>query len=164
MEEATAHPFDPPRIEIGRSLLLAGLSMRYTCDGSPGISAQWQRFLTFFGRIPGQQGRVAYGVNHNADDNGGFDYLCGVEVSAFSGLPDYMNRLQLPQKPYAVFTHRGHVSTILRTHGIIWNSWLPPSGYVATGGPFFERYDETFDPATGLGGIEIWIPIRQRRL
>jgi len=25
--------------------------------------------------------------------------------------------------------------------------------------PTFERYDEKFDPATGNGGLEIWVPI-----
>jgi AraC family transcriptional regulator len=27
-------------------------------------------------------------------------------------------------------------------------------------GPVFELYLETFDPQTGMGGIEIWIPIK----
>jgi AraC family transcriptional regulator len=26
--------------------------------------------------------------------------------------------------------------------------------------PNFERYDEKFDPATGNGGLEIWVPVR----
>jgi len=26
--------------------------------------------------------------------------------------------------------------------------------------PTFERYDETFDPLTGNGGFEIWVPIK----
>jgi AraC family transcriptional regulator len=25
--------------------------------------------------------------------------------------------------------------------------------------PNFERYEETFDPATGNGGLEIWVPV-----
>ena len=27
-------------------------------------------------------------------------------------------------------------------------------------GPAFERYDERFDGRTGLGGLELWIPVR----
>jgi AraC family transcriptional regulator len=26
----------------------------------------------------------------------------------------------------------------------------------------FERYDENFDPATGNGGLEIWLPVREQ--
>jgi AraC family transcriptional regulator len=26
---------------------------------------------------------------------------------------------------------------------------------------FFERYGEEFDPQTGMGGIEVWIPIKE---
>jgi len=43
----------------------------------------------------------------------------------------------------------------------IWNSWLPQSGYVAADAPGLERYDERFNPETGLGGFEIWIPVRK---
>ena len=27
--------------------------------------------------------------------------------------------------------------------------------------PNFERYDEKFDPSTGDGGLEIWIPVKE---
>ena len=26
--------------------------------------------------------------------------------------------------------------------------------------PNFERYDDKFDPATGNGGLEIWVPVK----
>jgi AraC family transcriptional regulator len=28
-------------------------------------------------------------------------------------------------------------------------------------GPEFERYDEKFDPSSGMGEVEIWIPVGQ---
>jgi AraC family transcriptional regulator len=31
----------------------------------------------------------------------------------------------------------------------------------AADAPNFERYDETFDPATGNGGFEIWVPVKE---
>ncbi|HEX5230778.1 MAG TPA: GyrI-like domain-containing protein, partial [Bradyrhizobium sp.] len=61
---------------------------------------------------------------------------------------------------YAVFAHRDHVSTIRRTINTIWNEWLPASGLKAADAPNFERYDANFDPVTGNGGLEIWIPVR----
>ena len=45
------------------------------------------------------------------------------------------------------------------TCSAIWNQGLPDSGYKATDGPWFERYGEEFSGRTGLGGLEIWIPI-----
>jgi len=44
---------------------------------------------------------------------------------------------------------------------------LPESGYqpprAAAGAPdFFERYGEGFNPLTGMGDIEVWIPIAAR--
>jgi AraC family transcriptional regulator len=44
---------------------------------------------------------------------------------------------------------------------MIWNQWLPASGLRAADAPNFERYDEKFDPLTGNGGLEIWLPVRE---
>jgi len=38
---------------------------------------------------------------------------------------------------------------------------MPESGFKATGGPEFERYTKSFDPVSGNGGVEIWVPIRK---
>jgi AraC family transcriptional regulator len=27
--------------------------------------------------------------------------------------------------------------------------------------PSFERYDEKFDPSTGNGGLEFWVPVKE---
>jgi AraC family transcriptional regulator len=104
-------------------------------------------------------GRAAYGVICNTDDAGNADYIAGVEVSDFSGIPGDWARLRIPEQRYAVFTHNDHVAAIRHTWMAIFNKWLPESGYRPTGGPEFERYGEDFDPATGRGGIEIWIPV-----
>ena len=66
-----------------------------------------------------------------------------------------------PKQKYAVFTHRDHISTIRRTVNTIWNHWLPASGLKAADAPNFERYDENFDPLTGDGGLEIWMPVKE---
>jgi AraC family transcriptional regulator len=151
----------PPRIETGKTLLIAGLSERYTHASSAGIPSQWQRFQQHIGHFPGQIGKVAYGVFYNTDDSGTMDYITGVEVADFSELPKEFARLRIPEHLYAVFTHQGHVSAIRGTMNAIWNNWLPASGYEAADAPGFERYDETFNPDSGLGGFEIWIPVRK---
>jgi AraC family transcriptional regulator len=59
-----------------------------------------------------------------------------------------------------VFSHREHISTIRRTVKTIWSKWLPESGHEIADAPNFERFGEELDPKTGLGGFEIWIPIK----
>lgn len=150
---------DAPRIEEGPTLLIAGLGARYTFETNEGIPAQWQRFGPFIGNISGQVGATAYGVCCNSDGAGGFEYICGVEVRDFSAIPRELGRVRIPGRRYAVFTHRGHISTIRSTAYTIWNKFLPESGFDVADAPDFERYDERFDPESGSGEIEIWIPI-----
>jgi AraC family transcriptional regulator len=159
MDETPVATLEPPRFETGKALLIAGSGERYTWETSAGIPALWQRFQAYIGTIPGQISNVAYGVCCNGDDAGNFDYIAGVEVRDFSVLPAGFSRVRIPEQRYAVFSHREHIATIRRTVGTIWNQWLPQSGYRAADAPNFERYGPEFDGRTGMGGLEIWVPI-----
>jgi AraC family transcriptional regulator len=151
---------NPPRFENGGLLLIAGLGERYDGESSgAGIPAQWQRFHPYMGSIAGRVGKSAYGVCYNTDDAGNMDYLCGVEVRDFSALPPDFARLRLPERKYVVFFHREHISAIRTTWNAIWNQWLPESGHEVADAPFFELYSEAFDPRTGNGGVELWVPL-----
>jgi AraC family transcriptional regulator len=161
MDSTALDNLQVPRFETGKPLLVAGISERYTCESGAAIPGQWQHFHQSVDHIPGRIGKVAYGVRCNGDDAGNFDYIAGVEVSDFSDLPRQFSSIRIPAQKYAVFSHRDHVSGIRRTVNTIWNHWLPSSGLKAADAPNFERYDETFDPSTGNGGLEIWIPIRE---
>src|SRR3954451_24072841 len=161
MDSTLLDHLKPPRFETGKPLLVAGIGERYNCDGSAAIPNQWQRFHQCVDNIPDRVGQVAYGVCCNGDDSGNFDYIAGVEVSDFSDLPREFSRVRIPAQKYAVFTHIEHISTIRRTVNTIWNHWLPISGLKAADAPSFERYDVNFDPLTGDGGLEIWIPVRE---
>jgi AraC family transcriptional regulator len=160
MEEAPRTHIAPARFETGHALLIAGIAQRYTCETSAGIPAQWQQFLPRIPTIAGQTGLTAFGVRLNGDDDGNFDYLCGVEVASYSRLPSDLNRVRIAPQKYAVFSHREHISTIRSTWSTIWNKWLPESAHEPVDAPDFERYGEEFDSRTGNGGFEIWIPIR----
>jgi AraC family transcriptional regulator len=159
MDSTVTDNLQAPRFETSKPLLIAGIGERYTCENGAAIPAQWQRFHQSVDRIPGRVGKVAYGVCCNGDDAGNFDYIAGVEVADFSDLPREFSRVRVPQQRYAVFAHREHISTIRRTVNTIWNQWLPSSGLKAADAPNFERYDENFDPQTGNGGLEIWVPV-----
>jgi len=161
MDQTLLEKLDPPRFENGKAFCVAGLVERCSGDSSAGIPAQWQRFAPYIGNITGQIGDVAYGVVYNGDDDGNADYLCGVEVGDFSRVQSELSRVRIPENRYAVFSHRDHVSTIRRTFSTIWSTWFPQSGHEPADAPFFERYDKRFNPTTGLGGLEIWIPLKK---
>jgi AraC family transcriptional regulator len=155
---------EPPRFENGKALLIAGLRERPKTLAA--IPEQWQRTLA--NRIPNRVGRVDYGVCFNTlSDAGTFEYLAGVEVSDFSGLPSELSHLSVPPQKYAVFTHRGHVLKLWSTCDRI-GKWLSQSGYQhasadSAAPDFFERYGEDFDPQAGTGGIEVWVPVQKMR-
>jgi AraC family transcriptional regulator len=162
MDSTLTDKLQPPRFEMSKAMLVAGITERCTHENEgAGIPSQWQRFHQKVEEIPDRVGKVAYGVCCNGDDSGNFDYIAGVEVTDFSDLPREFGRVRIPEARYAVFTHSEHISTIRRTVNTIWNQWLPASDLKVADAPNFERYDENFDPLTGNGGLEIWIPVRE---
>ena len=150
---------ESPRIEDGKSLLIAGL--REPVKSAANIPNLWQRAIVF--KSPLRVGQVDYGLCFNCmSDN--FEYLAGFEVSDFSGLPTELSRVSIPAQKYAVFSHREHVSQLSTTIEKIMSDWFPKSGYQlarpsAESPDFFERYTEEFNPQVGKDGIEVWIPV-----
>jgi AraC family transcriptional regulator len=155
--------FQPDRFEDGKALTLAGLKEHYTPDELKNIPEHWERFRPYMGTVPGQVDEKTYGVCYNV--NGGeLDYLTAVEVADTSKLPSELTYIDIPAQKYAVFVHNDHVSKIKKTIEAIGKEWLPTSGYEPTGYPtFFERY-ENYDPQTGTGDIQIWVPVVSDRL
>ena len=147
------------RFEYAKETVLAGLNESYTFENRVKIPLQWERFAPNIGKVPGQIGQASYGVCWNVSPGRGFEYLSGVEVTDTTRLPAEFTTVRLPAREYAVFTHRDHVSAIGRTIDKIWNEWVPQAGLKVASAPCFERYGKEFDPQTGLGGMEIWIPL-----
>ena len=160
MDSTALDQLPKPRFETGKAFLVAGVGERIHCENGAVIPGLWHRFHQSIDGVPARIGNVAYGVCCNGDDAGNFDYIAGVEVADFSDLPREFHHARIPAQKYAVFSHTDHVSTIRRTISTIWNHWLPASGHEAADAPNFERYDEKFDPKTGNGGLEIWVPIK----
>jgi len=160
MDQSLIVPLNPPRFETGRTLLIAGLGERYTFETNQGIPLLWQRFTPWLGNVPGQVGTVAYGVCCNSDGAGNFEYIAGVEVASFDDLPAEFRPVRIPRHRYAVFTHGNHISTIRGTWYTIMNQWFPQSGHELADAADFEQYDDRFDPHTGSGEVEIWLPLR----
>ncbi len=160
MSALTLSPIEPVRFENGGAKILAGLSRPCTVASVATIPAQWQSFAPHLGHIPGQIGQVAYGVHWNFTDDGEFEYMCAAEVRGGDTLPDGFSQVKLTPQRYAVFLHRDHISAIRNTWAAIHNEWRPANAIEPQHAPSFERYDARFDPRTGNGDVEIWIPVK----
>jgi AraC family transcriptional regulator len=58
-----------------------------------------------------------------------------------------------------VFIHTGHIARFPDTVKQVWGRWLPASRYRHVPAPDFEWYDERWDPETGEGEIDIYVPV-----
>lgn len=152
----------PPTFRNEPARLIAGIRQYYKYEERGGIPAQWQRFNPHFGHIPDGVGQSAYGVCTTApEDRQGFDYTAGVAVRTLDELPEGFAGLRLPARRYAVFKHKDHISKIGSTCAAIYSEWQPKTDKKVAEGPLMmiEHYDESFDPETGEGGVEIWVPL-----
>lgn len=162
-EPAIAVTLPPPRLVSLGPLLIAGIGRRFASDDFAGIPALWQEFHPHLGEIPGQKGNTTFGMVANMARAGDtYFYLAGVEVSDLAGLDSSLTGFRLPAQRWAVFPHEGHVTTIVATVAAVFTQALPSAGLTAGEMPdLLERYGERFNPWTGAGGFEIWVPVKQ---
>jgi AraC family transcriptional regulator len=159
MSNDPSRPALSPRFEDGKAFKVAGLNRRFSMQNTAGIPGLWQSFGPHIGSISGEVPGVAYGVCHNTDGDA-FDYLCGVEVRSPSDLPQGFTLLEVPAGRYAIFHHGGHVTDIHAVMKAIFSDWLPASGHQMAAAPVLERYGREFDPRTGAGGFDIYVPLK----
>lgn len=162
MKELKDVDLPSPRFETRDAFVIAGFSGRFTPGTNEGIPALWQSFGPHIGYVPGQVGGVTYGVCCNPGEDCSFEYIAGVEVRTGEGLPSSFRSIRVEPHRYAVFEHKGHVSTLHQTFYNIFNHWLPASPLESAEAPEFERYSEDFDPLAGTGTVEVWVPVKDR--
>lgn len=153
-----------PQFLDAQPLLLAGMREPLDENAAKNIPLLWQKFSPFIGKTPHQIGLDCYGVCAASYANQQiFFYMAAVEVADFSALPEALSSMQLPAQRYAVFSHSAHVSRIRETIDAVFDQWLPQAQVHHDNQVihFFERYSKDYDPAAGLGGMEIWLPISQ---
>ena len=148
-------------VEDVKSFTIAGLSKKINFNSLTEIPSQWEEFLLMKDEIKNRTGKASYGLCFNLSNQNEFEYLCGVEVTDTVGLDPKFHSMRLNEHNYAVFSHEGHVSAISETSDYIWKNWFPGSDYEydASADFFFERYGVRFDPLSGVGDIEVWVPI-----
>jgi AraC family transcriptional regulator len=103
-----------------------------------------------------------YGAVFECD--GSVDYMAGIEVPRAAKLPAGWTAIRLAAQTYAIFPHRSHVSKISETVAAACQ-WLERSDHERVRGSteqpaFLEHYSEAFDPKTGMGGMEVWVPVK----
>ena len=142
------------------AITVVGLAIR-TRPMSPDIPALWPKFVARIHEIENlSEPRVSYGVmRHGGGDMEDLHYMAAVAVSNASRIPPGMESLAIPAGTYATF--RYPLSGLARGFGEIFGRLLPSSGYVQAPGPYFERYDEAFDPGNPNSEVEIQIPVRR---
>jgi AraC family transcriptional regulator len=138
---------------------IAGLNQSYTMETRLAIPQQWGRFVPMADGVPSAQGKPFYGISWNTKPDCSFDYLTGFEITSGTELPAAFTTLKLDACRYAVFAHTSHVSSLPKTIDTIWTKWVPESGLKIAKAPCIERYTAEFNPQTGLGGMEVWIPL-----
>jgi AraC family transcriptional regulator len=148
-----------PRVQKSPAILIAGMRERFTYDRMQEIPGLWQRFSPYIGTQAEQVERTAYGVVFAMKPE--VDYMAGVQVSSATGAFESLDQVTIPAQQYLVFGHEGHVSKIPETVTTIFQEWLPTSGQTVGDFPaVLERYGEQFNPHTGTGGMEIWVPLK----
>lgn len=149
----------PLRFETAGEILAVGLGGACAFDKAEAITLLWRRFGPQFAGISDLASPIPIGVMSPANEAGAFDYVCAAEVTSFAQAPDGFARVRIAPARYAVFDHPGHVTSIRATYRGIWDRWLGESGETAAEAVSLERHHPTFDPRTGLGGLEVWIPL-----
>lgn len=164
MEDMTMTELAEPQTKHRDAMTVVGLGARYRMDTAENIPALWQKFQQYegsLGEVPGYW----YGVCGDWGDTGeDFFYMAGVEVPREPvDLPPELTTFRLPAQSYLVFRHDGHISQLNQTMATIFGRYLPENGYDPSAmKAYFEFYEEKFDPRTGLGGIELWMPATRK--
>jgi AraC family transcriptional regulator len=150
----------PIQIVERQPLLLVGMQI-VTKPKSPEIPALWPRFVQRIDEIENAlEPRVSYGVMWTGATMEVLHYLAAISVSKSERVPEGMSTITLAAGKYASF--RYPLSGLAQGFGEIFNRLLPSSAFVQAKAPFFERYDEAFDPGDAQSLVEIGIPVNPR--
>ncbi|WP_420628050.1 MerR family transcriptional regulator [Candidatus Leptofilum sp.] len=120
------------------------------------IPQVWGKLNARIGEIANKNG-IAYGVCGEMHEDGRFKYMAGYDVSEVTSLPDGMERWDVPEQKYAVFSCT--LKTIGQTYQYIFDTWFAKSGYEKADGPDLEYYGDEFDLKTGEG-MAIYMPVK----
>ena len=153
-----------PEIVIRPEVKIIGIARQYQEDDLD-IETLWSAFRPNVSQIENRVGCNAFGIYEEYqenDTNVEFSYICSVEVSDFDHVPEGMISRVIPEHLYAVFQHKGAISSLPETLKYIWGSWLPKSRYDYVEKPDFELYAPGNQPETAEKMLFLHIPIASK--
>jgi AraC family transcriptional regulator len=153
----------PPRLERFGPLILVGLRRKHRLGRDTeslfrDMSGQWRAFKAAWPAAP----MPCYGVGMQMPDGAtALDYFSGAVAPGPAGMESFA----FPALLCAVFHHTEHVTLVRRTLELAFATALPAAGLEpadpASGAPeFIERQGPSFNNGTGLGGLEILVPVQ----
>jgi AraC family transcriptional regulator len=149
----------PYRLARRETLHLVGLEAPFTVATSAQIGGLWRQFMLRPVDIPHAINQPPVGLSTLQCDIGSFLYLCAMQVTEPVAPPEGMVLRSVPPAEYAVFRHAGPVTSIAETYARIFAAFPVPGRRQAVPGACLELFLPKFDPATGEGGVEIWIAL-----
>ena len=108
-----------------------------------------------------------FGICEQLQETHTFNYdmnlseVIGLEVTCYDNLPPGIVAKTIPAGKYAVFTHRGLISDIIKTYEYIWGTWVLLTKEVLDERDTFELYDKRFlGRDNEQSKMDIYIPIK----
>ena len=105
----------------------------------------------------------AYGICRMVEGlpEGHFEYVAGLETPDDAPIPEGMVHRRVEAARYAVFTHRGPLSGLMKTYQRIYNEWIPQYKLEPVeAGLDMEVYTDEFDPNSPDSVFYIYIPVK----
>lgn len=152
-----------PTLQTLDAITLCGVARTFTGATRHLIPDLWMEAVPRIFALDGRQGDTTYGacigMNTKEGDDYGFVYMAAVEVLPTTVAHDGMTTVVAPAGRYAVYTFDDHISKFSEFVDAVWRDHFPTSGLTRRSAPDFERYDERWDPETGLGPVDYFIPV-----
>ncbi|MEZ7890507.1 MAG: AraC family transcriptional regulator [Candidatus Wallbacteria bacterium] len=157
-----------PKIITKKAFKVIGIR-KQTCLKNNIIPQMWNEFFPRVGEIKNREGIDYYGICETNDidtadlfnDETFFNELVCVAVKNFDHIPAGMVTKEIPEQKYAVFTHKGPLSTLRSTYDFIYKTYFPKSGHEIVRADDFELYDDRFTgPNEPNSEFDIYVPIK----
>lgn len=154
-----------PEIKYINEIYVAGIQGVASIDN---IYALWKKFESIADKIPNKHssGRT-FGIcdqleeSHTLNYSMDFSEVIGLEVDSYENLPENLAIKTISAGKYAVFTHKGPLSEIIKTYEYIWGTWSLLTKEILDDRADFELYDDRFLGKDNYESeMDIYIPIK----
>lgn len=155
-----------PRIFTKPAFTLVGLRY-FGKNENQEISGLWTKFnqrIQALGGLKNETGEAAIGLCIGPDEehsDGSFEYVAGFPVTKVEDVPEGFVVRDVPEYTYAVFAHKGDLTSLGKTYEYIYECWLPQSGYQLADRIDFEYYDEEFKDFAPDSVFYIYVPVKK---